>query len=178
MPLRKLPPSEQLIAMYRSGMSAPEIAQATGCAAVSVGQALRRAGERLRSAKEAAALAVARGRATPTRYWLGKQRPREVVERAAEKVRGERHYAWKGGVERRPYRGVVEKDQCEVCGTQDDLCIHHRDFDHYHNEKANLQILCRSHHLSLHKQAYWDARRAGKPTPKSTGPSHWRKSGQ
>lgn len=144
-------------------------------AAAAPGTGLRRLGEPRRSAKEAAEQTVAAGRWRPGRYWLGKQRPRELVDRAAEKVRGERHYAWKGGVERRPYRALVDKDCCAVCGTQEDLCIHHKDFDHYNNPPENLQVLCKSCHLSLHKKAYWDAWRAGRPTPKSTGPSHWRK---
>ena len=68
MPARKVPPNPELIAMYRSGMSCPEIGELMGCAAVTVQQALQRAGETLRTPMEAAANREARGRTKVTRY--------------------------------------------------------------------------------------------------------------
>lgn len=90
-----------------------------------------------------------------------------------EKIRGDKHWAWKGGKERRPYRGLIVKERCERCGTTERLSIHHRNMDHSDNTLKNLGVLCVSCHMSEHKKAYWEAKRQGKETPKSNGPVGW-----
>ena len=177
MPPRKMPPDEQVIEMYDSGMSCGEIAEKFDVSPITVNSLLRRAGHPRRSAREAGAIAKDRGRITPTRYWLGKEQPREMVEKRISKIRGENHWAWKGGDSMRPYRGIIDKVECANCGAADNLGIHHINLDHFDNNPENLQVLCVSCHMSLHKQAYWDAFHAGEDTPKSNGPIGWKREG-
>lgn len=172
---RKLPPNEIVIELYESGLSTGEIAEMHGVKPVTVVSLLTRIGHPRRSAKEAAILRVARGRAPRVAYWEGKKQPREMVERRISKIRGERHYLWKGGRSRRQYRGKVEKVLCDECGATLNLGIHHRNFDHYDNRPENLQVLCVSCHMSLHKQAYWDAVHKNEEPPRSNGPVGWRR---
>lgn len=177
MPPRKLPPNDAVIAMYRSGMSCGQIAAACGVKAVTVLDLLARIGEPRRSNSEAQRLSFANGR-EPSRYWLGKSQPPEMVEKRVRPIRGERHYAWKGGTsDRREYRGVVVKDACARCGGVDRLAIHHLNNDHYDNAQENLQVLCISCHASVHKQAYWDAIHAGVEPPRSNAPINWQRGG-
>lgn len=175
MPNRKLPPNEQVIEMYRSGMSSGEIAEKCGVAPITVTSLFRRVGYQTRSAADAAKLRVQRGRSIPSTFWKGKKQPSDMVERRVEKIRGEKHYLWKGGLSRRPYRNEVEKEVCDKCGARENLSIHHVNLDHYDNRPDNLQVLCVSCHMSLHKQAYWDAIHAGKAPIKSNGPVGWRR---
>ena len=175
MPPRKLPPDDVVVEMYRSGLSCGEIAERTGVRSVTVDSCLRRIGERLRTPAEAAVVRGAAGRNNTPRYWLGRKKPAEMVERRVSKIRGERHYLWKGGAERRPYRKVRAKDMCARCGDRERLALHHVDLDHYNDDPANLQVLCVSCHSSVHKQAYWDAIHAGEEPPRSNAPNGWQK---
>jgi len=175
MPTRKLPPNDEVIAMYESGMSSGEIAEQCGVAGVTVLSLLRRIGHKTRMPKEAAILSYQRGRNIPSSYWQGKTQPAEMVERRASKIRGEAHYLWKGGVGRRLYRKGIEKYICIRCGVTENLGIHHSNFDHYDNVPDNLTILCVSCHMSIHKQAYWDAVHSGQEPPKSNGPVGWQR---
>jgi len=177
MPKRKLPPNEEVVAMYRSGMSCGEIAEKCNVAPVTVTSLLRRIGEPRRSAAEAAQVRNERGRTKKVRYWQGKKQSPEMVEKRVSKIRGEKHYMWKGGKSRRAYRGIIEKEACEECTSRQNLGIHHRDFDHYNDEPENLQVLCVSCHMSLHKQAYWDAIHDGRTPPVSNGPIGWERNG-
>jgi 5-methylcytosine-specific restriction endonuclease McrA len=174
MPPRKLPPNEVIISLYRAGLSCPEIAEQFHVSPLTVTSLLRRIGEPRRSTKEAAIIRQVKGRTRVGRFWLGKKQPPEMVEKRASKIRGENHYLWKGGAETRPYRKLVRKDQCTLCGSKEKLLIHHIDFDHYNNAADNLQVLCLRCHSSVHKQAYWNAVHAGEEPPYSTAPNHWR----
>jgi hypothetical protein len=173
MPNRKLPPNEDVIKMYEAGMSSGEIAEKCGVAPVTVSSLFWRIGYPMRSASEAALICEAKGRKPPTRYWLGKKQPREMVEKRLSKIRGCNHYMWKGGKDNRDYREAIEKTICAECSAHINLCIHHIDFDHYNNKPDNLQVLCVSCHMSLHKSAYWDAIHSGETPPKSNGPVGW-----
>lgn len=173
MPNRKLPPNEEVIAMYRSGMSCGEIAERTGVAPITVTSLLRRLGEPRRTTQEAADLREQRGRGKPSRFWLGKKQPADMVERRTSKIRGEAHYLWKGGKSRRAYREAITKEVCSRCGAIENLGIHHKNLDHYDNDPSNLEVLCVSCHSSTHKQAYWDAVHAGQEPPKSNAPIGW-----
>lgn len=178
MPKRKLPPDAVLIEMYQSGLSCPEIAEKLGdqgiqTKAISVFSRIRMAGIQRRTPQEVAQLREKSGRARHASYWLGKKQPPDLVEKRVSKIRGENHYMWKGGTERRPYRKKIVKESCAACGSRQNLSIHHIDLDHYNDADDNLQVLCVSCHMSLHKQAYWDAYHKGEMTPKSNGPVGW-----
>jgi hypothetical protein len=151
---KRLPSIETLVSLYRT-MSMNQIAEKYGTTPSAVQCALRRAGVPKKPMSEAIKLAFALGRKTP------------VV------IRGPDHYLWKGGVDRRPYRKVKEKEACETCRGRLNLGFHHKDFDHYNDAPENLQVLCLPCHMSLHKKAYWAAKRAGKIPPKSNGPLGW-----
>ena len=173
MPKRKLPPDQDVIKMYESGMSTGEIAECYSVSPVTVVSAFRRMGYRLRSSSDAAKLRVARGRADPPRYWEGKKQPPDMVEKRISKIRGPKHYLWKGGVSRRQYRDSITKVSCEGCTARSNLGIHHINFDHYDNRPENLQVLCVSCHMSLHKRAYWEAIHNDEDPPVSNGPIGW-----
>lgn len=34
--------------------------------------------------------------------------------------------------------------RCDICHTEKNLCVHHRDGDHFNNQLKNLRILCRA----------------------------------
>jgi len=176
MPSRIVPSREILKGLYDSGLSAREVAEHFGLNPHTVASALRRYGISTRTTRETKALQKKRGVIhAPTRYWLGKKQPPEMVERRVSKIRGENHYLWKGGNSLRPYRDKITKVQCSDCGSKLNLGIHHVDLDHYNNDPENLQVLCTSCHMRLHKQAYWDAIHAGKEPPRSNGPIGWRR---
>jgi len=177
MPKRKLPPNEELIAMYKDGMSCGEIAERCGVKPVTVTSLFARIGYKLRSCQEAADLRAKRGRTNPSRYWEGKTQPPEMVEKRIAGIRGENHWLWKGGASKREYRNVIDKQTCARCGGRINLGIHHINLDHYDNRPENLDVLCVSCHMSLHKQAYWDAYHAGEELPQSNGPVGWTKKG-
>lgn len=128
----------------------------------------------MRSGSEAQQVALAHGKKI-AKPWLGKKQPDWMIEKRVSKIRGENHYLWKGGKERRLYRSIVSKEKCEMCGSKLNLGIHHVNFDHYDNNPGNLQVLCLHCHLSLHKTEYWKAKREGRTPPCSTAPYHWRK---
>jgi len=86
---------------------------------------------------------------------------------------GEANGRFKDGSQSRMYRVLIEKDQCKRCEAKNNLCIHHKNDDHYDNRIENLEVLCNSCHLSHHKAMYWRAYREGKQTPKSNGPMGW-----
>lgn len=174
MPNRILPPNDKLREMYELGLSAREIAEKIDANINTVASGLRRAGIDMRTSKETKELQKKRGiKHKVTKYWEGKKQPPEMVEKRISKIRGSRHYLWKGGKHRRPYRNKIDKKKCEKCGAEYNLSIHHIDFNHYNNSPENLQILCVGCHQSLHKKAYWDAIKNGEDPPKSNGPIGW-----
>lgn len=67
---------------------------------------------------------------------------------------------YKHGREVRIYRAMVEKDACVSCATTENLCIHHKDGDHYNNTPDNLEVMCMSCHSSMHKAEWWRSRKA------------------
>lgn len=150
-----MPTTETMYAEYQSGLSMAAIGKKHGIATSTVQLRFKRAQLKTRALTEAHKLAYATGRHTP-----------HVME-------GENHPQWKDGTARRGYRKQVQKEYCEVCEATMNLCIHHRDLDHYNNNPENLQVLCVSCHLSLHKKLWWIAKKAGRTTPKSTAKSHW-----
>jgi len=161
--------------MYSSGMSSGEIAERCNVKPITVISLLSRLDVPRRSAKVAAKIRNESGRSNTQSYWLGKKQPKEMVEKRINKIKGENHYLWKGGFSKRDYRGLVKKEICQECGSKLNLGIHHINIDHYDNSPENLQVLCVSCHMSIHKKLYWEAKRKNLPIPKSNGPVGWEK---
>ena len=67
---------------------------------------------------------------------------------------------FKHGREVRLYRTMVEKDACVACGVTENLCVHHKDEDHFNNTPSNLEVMCMSCHSSMHKTEWWRSRKA------------------
>lgn len=176
MPKRIDPNKEELdriIVLYSGGMSYKSVSKETGFSAPTIEAILKRNGIKTRSLNEGIRQSFRNGRKVAS-YWKGKKQPPEMVQKRAKSQSGPNHYLWKGGLSTRPYRKLIRKDRCEICGTKNNLHIHHIDFDHYNNSPDNLQVLCLSHHLSLHKKEYWKAKRENRIPKKSTAPSHWK----
>ena len=89
--------------------------------------------------------------------------------------RGNKHHAYKDGKSSVLYRTLVVKDKCNRCGSLEKLGVHHKNDDHYDNSLENLEILCNSCHMSHTKKAWWAAKKAGLPLPKSNGRVGWEK---
>jgi len=174
MPPRKVPPTEVLRDLYAGGLSAREIATKLNLNQNTIASALRRFGIVNRAPSETMRMQKERGaERSVTKYWLGKKQPPEMVEKRVSKIRGENHYLWKGGKHRRVYRNLINKKRCANCDTNDNLGIHHKDFDHYNDDLSNLEVLCNSCHMSLHKTEYWNAKREGRDPRKSNCPVGW-----
>lgn len=60
---------------------------------------------------------------------------------------GENNNNWKGGTK---YRHLVDIKKCELCGSERNLVVHHKDHDHRNNEPSNLQVLCKRCHQKHH----------------------------
>ena len=87
---------------------------------------------------------------------------------------GSKNGRYKDGSQGRGYRVLVEKDKCRACGSTEKLGVHHKNNDHYDNRIDNLEILCNSCHMSETKKRWWEAKKAGLPTPKSNAPIGWK----
>ena len=46
---------------------------------------------------------------------------------------------------------ILKKSECELCGKSGRLDVHHKDFDEQNNDPENLQVLCRSCHMKIHR---------------------------
>ena len=80
---------------------------------------------------------------------------------------GENHVFWQGGKSFEPYsvdwtntikRAIKERDKytCQICGEQEDLVVHHIDYDKKNSNPENLVTLCRSCHTKTNfKRDYW-----------------------
>jgi len=64
------------------------------------------------------------------------------------------------GKETTLYRSMVKKKICAHCEATTNLCIHHKDENHYNNCLENLEVLCMSCHSSMHKKQWWDKRKS------------------
>ena len=74
-------------------------------------------------------------------------------------LKGKKHPFWRGGTATYFYRIANQIYRefhliviCEKCGSLDNICIHHIDKNNKNNHIKNLQALCRSCHISLHKK--------------------------
>lgn len=73
--------------------------------------------------------------------------------------KGSNHPNWKGGSD--TYLSVIAKAVvkkfnlvfvCKRCGSSNKIVIHHKDKNRKNNNLENLEILCMSCHISLHKK--------------------------
>ncbi len=151
---RKVPPDDVLVELYASGLSTLEIGKRYDVSATGVQRILRRLGVS-RPHSECIRLA-----------YVSARRPRPDLS-------CEKNPRWKDGRQRRAYRNLVPKRVCATCGVASGLGIHHIDPDHYNNARENLQVLCNPCHMALHKKLYWEARAAGRETPRGNGPVGW-----
>jgi len=81
--------------------------------------------------------------------------------------KGENHYNWQGGKSIEPYsidwtktlkRSIKERDRfaCQICGEQEDLSVHHIDYNKKNCNPDNLITLCRSCHTKTnYKRKKW-----------------------
>ena len=175
MPTRKPVTADQVVRLFDAEMSPPDIAKTLEVSLATVRRRLKEAGRPPgRTPTEAAALRTAQGKSrTWGDHWRGKRRPLELVEKTVQGITGSVNGRWKHGRCSRAYRKAVAKERCSECGRKDSLAIHHRDFDHYNNAEENLEVLCVSCHLGLHKREYWRAKREGREPQRSNGPCHW-----
>lgn len=67
---------------------------------------------------------------------------------------------YKDGTQSTAYRQMVEKRECNRCGSTEQLVVHHRDGIHTNNRPDNLEVLCSPCHSSHHKQEWWDRQKA------------------
>ena len=175
MPKRICPPNKTITDLYDSGMSPAEIGKHLGICKNTICSRLRNCGHKLRSISESKKLGFERGTSKKSTYWSGKKQPKEMIAKRVAKMTGKGNHRYIDGSQQRGYRNVIDKKVCVKCGIKKSLCIHHIDFDHYNNNPDNLEVLCVSCHMSLHKQMYWDAIKAGETPPKSNGIVGWTK---
>lgn len=95
-----------------------------------------------------------------TRYGVTQQAFQKALTRLgiAPKPRGRAGAAngrYKDGTQSTAYRQMVEKRECNRCGSTEQLVVHHRDGVHTNNRPDNLEVLCSPCHSSHHKQEYW-----------------------
>ena len=81
--------------------------------------------------------------------------------------RGENSSAWRGGIAFEPYsfefnkelkKQIKERDNytCQICGSKENLCVHHIDYDKKNSEQENLIVLCVSCNSKVNSQrAFW-----------------------
>lgn len=54
---------------------------------------------------------------------------------------------WKGGT---TYRHLVTIESCEICGSTENLLVHHIDHNRKNNVASNLMVLCKRCHQNHH----------------------------
>lgn len=118
------------------------------------------------------------------RYWLGRRRSPESIEkmrqkklgRAATWNSGERSHFWNGGTGHEPYPAefgsalrnsirVRDNHTCQECGAEGARCVHHIDYDRENCRPENLITLCAScHSKTLFHRDEWREKFATKVT--------------
>jgi predicted DNA-binding protein YlxM (UPF0122 family) len=175
MPKRICPPNKVITDLYDSGMSPAEIGNHLGISKNTICSRLRNCGHKLRSISDAKKLSFERGTSKKSYYWTGKKQSKESIAKRVAKMTGKNNPRYIDGkhVGRGAYRRVIKKEKCSKCDVKKNLGIHHKDLDHYNNDPENLQVLCVSCHMSLHKQMYWESIKAGETPLKSNGIVGW-----
>jgi hypothetical protein len=98
------------------------------------------------------------------RYQITQQAFQKALKRLgiAPKPRGRagaENGRFKDGTTSTAYRRMIERRECNRCGSTEMLVVHHRDGVHTNNEPSNLEVLCSPCHTSHHKQEWWNARK-------------------
>lgn len=119
----------------------------------------------------------------PTKYWLGKKRQniserrkgikfskehkKKLSEAHKGKYCGDKHPNWQGGKSFEPYsidwtktlkRAIQERDYftCQLCKVQENLCVHHIDYNKKNCCSENLITLCMSCNAKVNfNRNYW-----------------------
>lgn len=66
--------------------------------------------------------------------------------------KGENNNAYKNGIGTYSEKGFEELGRmCNRCGSEENLCVHHKDENRQNNELTNLEVLCRSCHAKEHQ---------------------------
>lgn len=55
---------------------------------------------------------------------------------------------WSGGIQ--TYRKMVALDKCSLCGSNNNLIVHHQDKNRRNNSLENLVVLCTKCHCKVH----------------------------
>lgn len=66
----------------------------------------------------------------------------------------EREYRAAHHTSRNLAKRFLDKSHCELCGSTKNLDVHHKDENYSNNNLSNLQILCRSCHIKIHRSNY------------------------
>lgn len=88
--------------------------------------------------------------------WKGKkhsdeQRREWSIERFG-KYRGKENPAYKNGQWAGRWYRRFRGSKCEICGSTIDLCMHHKDGDHFNNSPENWITVCRNCHIKIHTE--------------------------
>lgn len=103
----------------------------------------------------------------PIKYWEGKSLPEQMRQKISESKKGlflgNQNPAWKGGG-LDWWRQRIKREgrtQCEKCGRETVVCIHHKDGNSKNNTPENFLLLCRGCHRRLHEAAFYVVANAG-----------------
>jgi len=77
------------------------------------------------------------------------------LARARPKRLGKNSSQWKGGISQDYYRRIAFENLpnlCEICGSLNQLRVHHKDQNRLNNDLNNLMIVCKSCHNKIHEK--------------------------
>ena len=92
---------------------------------------------------------------------------REKIIKNHKFLKGEKHPNWQGGISFEPYtidwtktlkRSIKERDRyvCQLCGNQEDLSVHHIDYNKKNCCPENLITLCKGCNSKVNfNRKYW-----------------------
>ena len=185
------PRQAEAVKFYKTGLSCMAVGKLMGCTPTAVWNLLRRAGVQPR-AKNNPDKWDSRKDEIEHLYFVADMSQEQIAAyfgvtqtviykvmvrlgiKAKPKWRaGEKNGRYKHGLASRMYRSVITKDKCRLCGSTENLGIHHKNDDHYDNRLENLEVLCNSCHMSEHKRKWWAAKKTGRTLPKSNAPTGW-----
>lgn len=79
--------------------------------------------------------------------------PKEAKGKISKSRMGSKNPMWKDGLSvKQKNARKLRKSECEECGSEDQLQIHHKDRNHFNDNLSNLRTLCNSCHQTLHQE--------------------------
>ena len=84
-----------------------------------------------------------------------KQKIRDWNKLNKDKFSGENNIHWKGGISQDYYRRIAFENfpnLCEICGSTNQLRVHHKNKNRKDNNLDNLMIVCKSCHNKIHEK--------------------------